>query len=309
MKIYNNHDSSTGRMSFSKGNQIKLKVNNEWHKADYLGYEGASEYIASLLAPQTNIRKYMELVDYRLEEMSINDKTFNGCVSENFLKDNETLITADRLFKNNLGISVSEFLKNTSELKAQIQQFVNKVEEITKINGFGQYLTALLEWDSFILNEDRHFNNIAFVYDDEKETYKVSPLFDNGAGFLSDIREDYPLEKNYLGLIANVEAKPFSKSFEKQVSACQKLYGEQLILDSDIKIPSEAIDNLKDMYGDIVAKRIEGIYNQQIYLTDIPFKKGITAEYHEKTLAKETADDIKLKDDNDSHDDNSIDGR
>lgn len=40
MRVYNNNDSSTGRVAVSKGNQIKMNVGNKWYKADYLGYEG-----------------------------------------------------------------------------------------------------------------------------------------------------------------------------------------------------------------------------------------------------------------------------
>jgi len=46
------------------------------------------------------------------------------------------------------------------------------------------------------------------------------------------------LEKNVYGLIANVRAKPFSESFDKQIRACEELYGVQLKVDKNICITS-----------------------------------------------------------------------
>lgn len=31
----------------SKGNQLKFQIGDRWIKADFLGYEGAAEYVAS----------------------------------------------------------------------------------------------------------------------------------------------------------------------------------------------------------------------------------------------------------------------
>lgn len=44
---------------------------------------------------------------------------------------------------------------------------VTQVEEITKIDNFGAYLTAMLEIDAFFMNEDRHTNNIAVIYNEK----------------------------------------------------------------------------------------------------------------------------------------------
>ena len=86
----------------------------------------------------------------------------------------------------------------------------------------------MLEWDSFVLNEDRHFNNIAVIYNKNTKQYKKCPLFDNGAAFLSDIREGYPLEKKYLRINFKSKIKTFCEDFEKQVQACEDIYGVQL---------------------------------------------------------------------------------
>ena len=46
---------------------------------------------------------------------------------------------------------------------------VEQVERITEIEGFGKYITAMLEIDAFFVNEDRHTNNIAVIYNEKTQ--------------------------------------------------------------------------------------------------------------------------------------------
>lgn len=267
MQMYNNHDGSTGKISTSKGNQVKMEVDGYWYKMDYLGYEGLAEYLASNLLAYTNIPAYAE---YEITEISLNGQKFNGCRSKDFLKKNEEIVTADRLFKKYAGCSVSDFLnKNPSiSLEEKIRSFVTEVENLTKIPDYGKYLTKMLEWDEFILNDDRHFNNIAFVYNSETDRFSICTLFDNGAGFLSDTRFDYPLQKDIYGMSANVKAKPFSESFSKQTEACRKLYGTQLQIADNICICEDVEEKMRSQYGDKVTDRICEIFSHQKYLLE-----------------------------------------
>lgn len=259
MKVYNNTDGSTGRISTSKGNQLKFEVGNKWYKADFLGYEGASEYLASVLLQHSNVEDF---VVYKLFTLTYNEHPLNGCVSDSFLREGETLVTADRL------LSAYDpdyyFHYEKMGIKEQIQQFVQTIETLTHIQNFGAYLTQLLEFDQLILNEDRHFNNIAFLMD-EKGNFRPSPVFDNGAAYLSDMRDSYPLERDIYGAMASVEAKPFHGSFDKQVEICQSLYGSQLQLDKDVSVEN-AISHIRTQYGDKIANRIQFIYDRQKYL-------------------------------------------
>ena len=52
----------------------------------------------------------------------------------------------------------------------------------------------MLEIDAFFLNEDRHTNNIAVIYQEGTQQYALSPLFDQGLCLLADVKMDYPLE-------------------------------------------------------------------------------------------------------------------
>lgn len=279
MKIYNSNDGSTGKISTSKGNQIKMKVDNIWYKMDYLGYEGLAEYLSSNLLASTNIKDY---VRYDMTEMVLNGKVYNGCKSEDFLKEDEEIVTADKLFKSFTGMSAAEFIRQEKSLTGQISSFVDKVEEITGIKGYGQELTRILEWDGFILNDDRHFNNIAFTYNSRTKKFAPCTLFDNGAAFLSDMRYDYPLEKNTYGLISSATSKPFSEDFDKQIEACEKLYGVQLKIDKNISLSPEVTENIKKHYGDRICDRVCDIFEQQKMLCDylcmLPEKEEILQE-------------------------------
>lgn len=265
VKIYNNHSGSTGKLTTSKGNQIKMKIDNFWYKMDYLGYEGLAEYLCSELLIYTNIDSY---VKYEMVEMSLNGEIFNGCKSKDFLNENEEIVTADRLFKTYVGKSVNDFLSQYNSLKEKISSFVNTIESITGIQNYGKHLTQILEWDSFILNDDRHFNNIAFIYNSDKRIFSLCTLFDNGAAFLSDLRFDYPLEKDFLGLIASVSAKPFHKSFEKQIQICEDLYGINLVIDRNIHISQKMKENIRQQYGERVADRVCDVFEHQKLLTE-----------------------------------------
>lgn len=258
MIIYNNNSGSTGRnISTSKGNQLKFSVDNKWYKADFLGYEGAAEYFVSEMLSNTNIDSF---VRYELTTIEYNGNTYNGCVSDDFLNKN-AIMTSERLFKLYKNCSV-ESLLNGKSLTDKIQLFVDEVQSITGLSNFGEYVTTLLELDRLILNEDRHFRNIAVIKTDS--SFEYCPIFDNGAALLSDLREDYPLERSVYGLIPTVKSKPFTTDFEKQVIAAEKLYGRQFVItDRDMNY---AYEHIAEFYGDTISTRIKNVYEHQMYL-------------------------------------------
>ena len=60
------------------------------------------------------------------------------------------------------------------------------VAEYTGLDKFPQYLTLLFEVDALFCNDDRHLNNIAVI--EQEGRYSYCPIFDNGAGLLSNTR-------------------------------------------------------------------------------------------------------------------------
>lgn len=93
---------STGKSfnkTTSKGNQMKECVGRYWYKTDYLGYESASEWVASRMLEGSGAY----FVNYDLVPKTVPVV----CKSVNFLEDGESLVTAHRLFEKVLGINVA----------------------------------------------------------------------------------------------------------------------------------------------------------------------------------------------------------
>lgn len=256
MLIYNGSDRKKGSVSSSKGNQLKYNVDDKWIKVDFLGYEGAAELLCSEILKYSNVSYFVE---YDLETIKYNNREFTGCISKSFLSGDENVVTLENLILKTCGCTFTSFC-NEKTTREKIVSLVDLVKEKTGLEYFGEYLTTLLELDAFVLNEDRHSYNIAFLYD--KGDWSYCPIFDNGAAFLSDMREDYPLEKNYIGLMASVTAKPFTKDFDSQMELCRELYGEQLQILKSITLEN-AYDKIANFYGEKVLERMKLIFEKQ----------------------------------------------
>ena len=79
---------------------------------------------------------------------------------------------------------------------------------------FGQYLTLFFEADMLAGNEDRHLNNIAVLR--QGEGFDYCPLFDFGAGLLSNTR-DYPLGIEPRAHLRLLRALPLGTTFGRHV--------------------------------------------------------------------------------------------
>ena len=84
--------------------------------------------------------------------------------------------------------------------------------------------------DAVFLNEDRHTHNISVLMTSDG-TFKVCPIYDNGASLLSDTTLDYPLGINIFDAIKTVKAKTLCSSFEEQLDAAEEIYGHTITFD------------------------------------------------------------------------------
>ena len=254
MKIIN--DLSNSDYTTSHGNQLKTRVNDIWYKFDNLGYESASEFLASELLKYSNISNF---VQYSLCYAKVRGIEHTGCCSKNFLDDGSVLITADRLFKQNLGTRyVSKYTKLSP--RNRIEYFFDHLFKITKIVNLGEQITKLIEFDAFILNDDRHLNNIAFIK--RGTSYELAPVFDNGSSFLSNLKS-FPLDRNLLGFIPLVESNPFSSLFEEQITLLEESYGRQLSFKINDDSINKSISQIGVYYSNEIADRIKQIYDFQ----------------------------------------------
>lgn len=191
----------------SKGAQRKYYESGKWYKENYSGYEGTAEHLASLVLSCSNIESYVHY-----EKCLINGK--KGCVSDNFLKDDEVYISLDRLHDMYKGGKLDDFVYRYQEINERIDYVENFVKEYTGLD-IHDYLAKMLTFDALILNTDRHFNNIGIIANVQKNSYYFAPIFDNGRALLSEI-EKFPFDVSLEENIENVIGKPFCANLEYQ---------------------------------------------------------------------------------------------
>lgn len=187
----------------SDGTQIKYYYDKKWYKIDRYGEEGACEELASKILELSGFNGN-EFVHYK--QIMINGQP--GCVSEDFLSEDERFITIYRLHLNTLGIDPA-ITTSKMDYDDAIDYIINFVKEQTRID-ITRYLANTFMLDSLILNEDRHFNNLGLIY--SKEGFRPAPIFDNGKSlFIGNPRYDSTISIKENKKIAF--AKAFSGSF------------------------------------------------------------------------------------------------
>ncbi len=246
----------------SKGNQEKWfeSGTNRWYKLDQFGYEALAEATASRLLRLSNIESEtpFTFVDYKVEKINAHGRERTGCSCESFLKEGEAIITLSHLLKRQLDSSLKEKLETLSSNKKRIAYLADATKEFTGLELFPQYLTLLFEIDSLILNDDRHLNNIAVI--EKSEKYSYCPIFDNGAGLLSNVQFS-PMDIDPKGLMKGLIARPFNTAFTRQMNTARELFGKVLqIPPLTQKNISAIISPLLDYYPerdrDIIADRV-----------------------------------------------------
>ena len=251
----------TNRRQSSKGNQLKWENDGIWYKADYTGYEGLTEYMISHLLKKSTLAE-QEFVCYDMEEIKYGTVIYNGAKSKNFLSEDWQIITLERLFHNFFGESLYKSLYRIPDHEERLRFLVQQVERITGLQNFGVYMNKLLTIDAFFLNEDRHMHNIAVLMNG-KGDYKYCPVFDNGAGLLSDTTMDYPMEQDIYQMISEVKSKSVSQNFDEQLDVAENLYGQNLQFLFTKKNVSDIVNNA-DMYPPEERKRVELIIYSQM---------------------------------------------
>lgn len=244
----------------SKGNQWKWKIGEWWYKADRMGYEGMSETVVSHLLPGSFRSKH---VLYEPVKIRYHGRELSGCRSKNFLGEREELITVEKLFRQYTGMSLAKELSYMTEIKRRIAYTVDHVVNYTGLADFGGYLTGMLEMDAFFLNEDRHTNNIAVIYDLDEKSYRLCPYFDMGLSLFSDIKGDFPLQKSREDCRKAIIAKPFSRDFDEQMDAANELYGNYLHFSVTKNDMIKEVDRWQFPYENAAADRVKDVLRYQ----------------------------------------------
>ena len=206
----------------SKGNQLKWEQDGYWYKADAFGYESLAEVVCSNILVHSNLPRS---VCYEPVTIIYHGKRYRGCRSKNFKQENEILIPIERLCRQYTGMGLAKTLARFADVRERISYTVDLITNMTGLSDFDRYLTQILELDAFFLNEDRHTNNIAVLFDEQKREYRLCPFFDMGLALLADTSKDYPLDLDVETCLKNVQAKPFDRGFDEQLDAANALYG------------------------------------------------------------------------------------
>ena len=257
IELFENELFESGRNS-SKGNQLKWKRDGIWYKTDYTGYEGLSEYMVSHLLTYSDLNPDAYIL-YETEEIKYKNTTFLGCKSKDFLDKDAQLITLERLFKNQRGISLNSMIWKTPE-ENRASMIVSETEKLTGISGFGKYFLNMMAIDALFLNEDRHTHNIALV--EKNGRYSPSPIFDNGASLLSDTTLDYPMGRDIYELIPTCKAKTFNRDFSEQLAQAELNFGKAPLFSFNYKEVKELLDK-ESFYPDEVKNRVLQIIMEQ----------------------------------------------
>lgn len=246
----------------SQGDQLKWYSGEYWYKADSLGYEGLSEYVISHILSASDLNS-SEYVLYDVEQIKYKSRVINGCKSRNFLKEGEALITLERLYRNAYGRSFYTDIWSIEDHEDRLKYLVDKTVALTGLSDFGIYMSKILTVDTIFLNEDRHLYNIAVIKEPEAG-YRLCPIFDCGAGLLSDTERNYPLGVDiYEAMRNDVRAKTFTEDFLEQLETVERLYGSHITFKVDRKQVEEIITGasiydeiIRDRVADIVCSRI-----------------------------------------------------
>lgn len=245
----------------SKGNQLKWENKGTWYKADYTGYEGLAEYMISHLLKKTTLGED-EFVVYDLEEIRFKNNRYLGVKSQSFLTEDWQLITLERLFHNFFGRSLYKAIYSIDDIEQRLKFLVEQVERMTGLESFGVYLNKLFTIDAFFLNEDRHTHNIAVLMN-SKGDFSYCPIFDNGAGLLSDCTLDYPLGEEVYGLMQQSRAKTICGDYDEQLEVSEILYGNQVRFHFRKEDVRELLADAA-IYPDVEKKRVEMILYEQM---------------------------------------------
>lgn len=244
----------------SKGNQQKWLKDGVWYKADYTGYEGLAEYMVSHLLQKSSLSE-AEYVLYDTELMKYKTAEFRGCKSTDFLPEGWNLITLERLFQNMYGESLNKSIYTIQSYENRLEFIVNQTIRMTGLNDFGLYMSKLLTIDAFFLNEDRHTHNIAVLMDDIGE-FHYCPFFDHGAGLLSDVTMDYPMNRDVQEAMSDVEAKTFCGNFEEQLEIAERLYGQKMKFEFSIKDVEKLLES-EEYYDADIKGRVQQVISWQ----------------------------------------------
>jgi len=165
------------RTTGSRGNQTKWYKDGFWYKADFLGYEGLSEHICSLLLEASNIQNFVTYTPVFINETD-SKNSFVGCMSPDF----GTFVTGEIILLH-LPEEYNVFLNPNGSLEKDLAVLCEGIVEVFEVDIMRE-LTMMLQFDLIVGNEDRILRN--FGLKQVEGQYSFAPVFDNGLSLLAN---------------------------------------------------------------------------------------------------------------------------
>lgn len=222
-----------------KGRHVKYKIADTWYKEDYFGYEAANSLFSSQILSRARDEKgnRVEYVPYHIEHIS--DKLYS--VSEDFLGFHGQLYSLSDLY---LHIRGCRLLKDLS-MEDMFLCLVSFMENELGMKDAGAYLTLLLEWDAFSLNDIRSADTIYVIR--ENDSFYPAPLFHFNHTWLAHLAK----------LTSTV------KQYEPILTFARKTFGRQLFFDMDFDYESTFRD-IENYYGTGLSDRLKNLYEIRV---------------------------------------------
>ncbi|ADC52352.1 hypothetical protein BpOF4_21784 (plasmid) [Alkalihalophilus pseudofirmus OF4] len=258
-KVFIPQDAKTIVSTSSKGDQSKWLVGGKWIKENTRGYENMAEYVASLILQSSTLpqESYISYTPCLIEKADGTVK--EGCYSLDFRGPLQE-VTLERLFEAHFE-TTDEVLNNTRY--STVDKFNAIMEKVHHFTGLDvtYEMAQMLAFDAFILNEDRHTNNILFLFNPKTEGWQLAPIFDHGLSLLSDLK-DYPMDKSISVLKRKLKAKPFNSSFTKQLALFKGPFIQSDLLLTKLEESPYDIGRTKD----VVLSQLKDVRLQQLII-------------------------------------------
>ncbi|MGN0495118.1 MAG: hypothetical protein ACI4GW_02705 [Lachnospiraceae bacterium] len=237
----------------SDGTQDKYYQNGIWYKTDRYGNEGFNEELVSQILRCTNLPVH----DYVLyHQIKINNEP--GCYSKSFLKENEEYISIYRLHRNVAGIDIATKF-SSMDFEEQADYVVSFVKKETGVD-ISKQLGDIFLIDKLIVNDDRHFNNIGFIFDGNE--FRLAPIFDNGKSFFCG-NPKYKESNSYKDNMRMVRFRPFTAT----IGMMQQRFPSEIQFDWE-KVNS-LLENLESKkHKDILLSGFYSIIKKDEKITD-----------------------------------------
>jgi len=196
----------------SRGYAKKAPIGGMWYKVSAGAFNAHAEVIASRLAQYTNLGNFVsyEMCTVNGEYATVSRDYICGRRFETF-KSLHAKTTGTPIESITQYLTGSELLRYTRKLV------------MTEL-GYDMLLdlSMLLQFDALVLNEDRHFNNILFIYENGK--WGMAPAFDFDCSLFSCV-EDLDNLKEY-----NQPALPYCGTHKEQLELIRAVSDARLTL-------------------------------------------------------------------------------